>query len=91
MWMMESASRRRKRIVPIALGRSRRHVAKVDYKFGDYDNLIQEAMESIDETSTKQKVTKDSCRPQGGLGVGKDMANIINAENQRKSSMDSST
>lgn len=28
-------------VVPIAVGRSRRHVAKVDYKFGAYDELIQ--------------------------------------------------
>ncbi|VDM47243.1 unnamed protein product [Toxocara canis] len=27
--------------IPIALGRSKRHVAKVDYKFGAYDELIQ--------------------------------------------------
>uniref|UniRef100_A0A914ZF67 PHD-type domain-containing protein n=1 Tax=Parascaris univalens TaxID=6257 RepID=A0A914ZF67_PARUN len=77
-------------VVPIAVGRSRRHVAKVDYKFGAYDELIQEAMESIDESSTKPKLTKDPCRPQGGAGLGKDMANIMNAENQRKPSADSS-
>uniref|UniRef100_F1KRZ9 Remodeling and spacing factor 1 n=2 Tax=Ascaris TaxID=6251 RepID=F1KRZ9_ASCSU len=77
-------------VVPIAVGRSRRHVAKVDYKFGAYDELIQEAMESIDEASTKPKLTKDPCRPQGGAGLGKDMANIMNAENQRKPSADSS-
>lgn len=28
-------------IIPIALGRSRRHVAKVDYNFGAYDELIR--------------------------------------------------
>uniref|UniRef100_A0A0N5AL52 PHD-type domain-containing protein n=1 Tax=Syphacia muris TaxID=451379 RepID=A0A0N5AL52_9BILA len=31
----------KKQVVPIALGRSRRHVAKVDYNFGAYDELIR--------------------------------------------------
>uniref|UniRef100_A0A1I7VNB0 PHD-type domain-containing protein n=1 Tax=Loa loa TaxID=7209 RepID=A0A1I7VNB0_LOALO len=43
-----------KPIIPIALSRSRRHVAKVDYKFGAYDELIQEAVKNIDESAARQ-------------------------------------
>ena len=28
-------------VIPIAVGRSRRHIAKVDYNFGAYDELIK--------------------------------------------------
>ncbi|VDD90657.1 unnamed protein product [Enterobius vermicularis] len=77
-------------IIPIALGRSRRHVAKVDYNFGAYDELIREAMENIDASATKQKMSKDPIRPQGGAGRGKDMSNILNAEQKRQSSVDTS-
>ncbi|MCP9257300.1 hypothetical protein DINM_000496 [Dirofilaria immitis] len=68
--------------VPIALSRSRRHVAKVDYKFGAYDELIQEAVKNIDESAARQ-MSPVNVRPKGGAGRGKDMANIINAENRR--------
>ncbi|VDO35950.1 unnamed protein product [Onchocerca flexuosa] len=71
-----------KPIVPIALSRSRRHVAKVDYKFGAYDELIQEAVKNIDESAARQ-MNRTNVRPKGGAGRGKDMANIINAENKR--------
>uniref|UniRef100_A0A1I8AIS6 PHD-type domain-containing protein n=1 Tax=Steinernema glaseri TaxID=37863 RepID=A0A1I8AIS6_9BILA len=73
-------------IVTIAEGRSRRNVTKVDYKFGAYDDLIQEAMEDIDETLPKKQAIAEAgadVRPQGGVG-NKDMANIINAEKKRK-------
>uniref|UniRef100_A0A8R1XVP4 PHD-type domain-containing protein n=1 Tax=Onchocerca volvulus TaxID=6282 RepID=A0A8R1XVP4_ONCVO len=71
-----------KPIVPIALSRSRRHVAKVDYKFGAYDELIQEAVKNIDESAARQ-MNRANVRPKSGAGRGKDMANIINAENKR--------
>uniref|UniRef100_A0A1I8EF68 PHD-type domain-containing protein n=1 Tax=Wuchereria bancrofti TaxID=6293 RepID=A0A1I8EF68_WUCBA len=69
-----------KPIIPIALSRSRRQVAKVDYKFGAYDELIQEAVKNIDESAARQM---SNIRPKGGAGRGKDMSNIINAENKR--------
>uniref|UniRef100_A0A1I8EWU6 PHD-type domain-containing protein n=1 Tax=Wuchereria bancrofti TaxID=6293 RepID=A0A1I8EWU6_WUCBA len=43
-----------KPIIPMALSRSRRQVAKVDYKFGAYDELIQEAVKNIDESAVRQ-------------------------------------
>ncbi|VDK75609.1 unnamed protein product [Litomosoides sigmodontis] len=73
-----------KPVVPIALSRSRRQVAKVDYKFGAYDELIQEAVKNIDESAARQRSPSDA-RPRGGAGRGKDMSNIINAENKRMS------
>ncbi|EJW87884.1 PHD-finger family protein [Wuchereria bancrofti] len=78
-----------KPIIPIALSRSRRQVAKVDYKFGAYDELIQEAVKNIDESAARQMSPGMSSfsfcniRPKGGAGRGKDMSNIINAENKR--------
>uniref|UniRef100_A0A0R3RR14 PHD-type domain-containing protein n=1 Tax=Elaeophora elaphi TaxID=1147741 RepID=A0A0R3RR14_9BILA len=80
-----------KPVVPIALSRSRRQVAKVDYKFGAYDELIQEAVKNIDESAARQISPGLSLfffsfcnvRPKGGAGRGKDMSNIINAENKR--------
>uniref|UniRef100_A0A915Q3L5 PHD-type domain-containing protein n=1 Tax=Setaria digitata TaxID=48799 RepID=A0A915Q3L5_9BILA len=71
-----------KPIIPIALSRSRRHVAKVDYKFGAYDELIQEAVKNIDESAARQ-MSPANIRPKGGAGRGKDISNIINAENKR--------
>uniref|UniRef100_A0A1I7VNE1 PHD-type domain-containing protein n=1 Tax=Loa loa TaxID=7209 RepID=A0A1I7VNE1_LOALO len=71
-----------KPIIPIALSRSRRHVAKVDYKFGAYDELIQEAVKNIDESAARQ-MSPGSVRLKGGAGRGKDMSNIINAENKQ--------
>ncbi|KAK6111976.1 hypothetical protein QQG55_45820 [Brugia pahangi] len=71
-----------KPIIPIALSRSRRQVAKVDYKFGAYDELIQEAVKNIDESAARQ-MSPGNIRPKGGAGRGKDMSNIINAENKR--------
>ncbi|CAG9536803.1 unnamed protein product [Cercopithifilaria johnstoni] len=71
-----------KPVVPIALSRSRRQVAKVDYKFGAYDELIQEAVKNMDEPPARQ-ICPSSVRPKGGAGRGKDMSNIINAENKR--------
>ncbi|KAL3989883.1 hypothetical protein ACH3XW_29430 [Acanthocheilonema viteae] len=73
-----------KPVVPIALSRSRRQVAKVDYKFGAYDELIQEAVKNIDESAARQmSPIAGNVRPRSGAGRGKDMSNIINAENKR--------
>uniref|UniRef100_A0AAF5PKT6 PHD-type domain-containing protein n=1 Tax=Wuchereria bancrofti TaxID=6293 RepID=A0AAF5PKT6_WUCBA len=69
-----------KPIIPMALSRSRRQVAKVDYKFGAYDELIQEAVKNIDESAVRQM---SNIRPKGGAGRGKDMSNIISTENKR--------
>ncbi|VDK36564.1 unnamed protein product [Gongylonema pulchrum] len=74
-----------KPIIPIALSRSRRQVAKVDYNFGAYDELIQEAVKNIDE-SAAQRMHAARVRTKSEAGRGKDMANIINAEKQRISS-----
>ncbi|KAH7726196.1 PHD-finger family protein [Aphelenchoides avenae] len=67
-------------VITIAEGRSRRTLNKVDYNFHAYDEQLQEAMD--DESSNKPG------SPVSGLGRGKDMQNIIEAENKRKSSAD---
>ncbi|VDN03150.1 unnamed protein product [Thelazia callipaeda] len=71
-----------KPVVPIALSRSRRHVAKVDYNFGAYDELIQEAVKNIDEAAARQ-MSPVTVRSKSGAGRGKDMSNIINAGKKR--------
>ena len=47
----------RKPVIPIAVGRSRRRVAKVDYNFEAYDEMIQDAVDEISEAPVKQKYT----------------------------------
>jgi hypothetical protein len=42
-------------MVPIAVGRSRRRVEKVDYNFEAFDELIQEAVDEIAEAPSKPK------------------------------------
>jgi hypothetical protein len=69
-------------ILTIAEGRSRRHLNKVDYKFSAYDEQLQEAMDAIDSPPEN-----NYDRP-SGLGRGKDMATIIEADEKRRGSMD---
>jgi hypothetical protein len=73
-------------VITVAEGRSRRSTKKVDYNFSAYDEQLQEAMDVIDEPGVKTKYENDH-RPAGGLGRGKDMATIEDA--QRKRSNDS--
>jgi hypothetical protein len=42
-------------IIPIALGRSRRQQKSVDYNFKQYDDLIEEACDEIQEAPSKPK------------------------------------
>ncbi|KAI6216758.1 PHD-type domain-containing protein [Aphelenchoides besseyi] len=71
-------------VMTIAEGRSRRQVHKVDYNFQAYDEQLQEAMDAID--SPPPNAQRDE-RP-NGLGLGKDMANIYEAEERRRGSVD---
>lgn len=78
--------------VPIALSRTRRQRATpIDYKFSEYDELIEEACDEISENTATTKrrdgvLARDlnivgnvpgDDRPVGGLGRGKDMTNIL--------------
>lgn len=82
--------------VTIAEGRSRRMLKKVDYNFHSYDEQLQvlQQCEAVYGTSCHLQEAMDDessakpASPVSGLGRGKDMQNIIEAENKRKASAD---
>ncbi|GMT33156.1 hypothetical protein PFISCL1PPCAC_24453, partial [Pristionchus fissidentatus] len=80
--------RERQPLVTIAEGRSRRGVAKVDYNFSHYDEMLKEAMEIEEGEPRVNRAELADTRPQGGAGRGKDMRNIIEAEEKRRASVD---
>jgi len=81
-------------VLTVTEGRSRRGIAKVDYNFMAYDEQLQEAIKQIDPSQSMEAPSKhDNMRPHmsaSGLGRGKDMKNIIEAEKKRKRSEEES-
>ncbi|CAD5228887.1 unnamed protein product [Bursaphelenchus okinawaensis] len=67
--------------ITVAAGRSRRQLHSVDYNFSAYEDQIHEAMDAIDEPSASSSSRGEE---KNGLGRGKDMQNIIEADEKHR-------